>query len=129
VTVAVLRKQFRFKHARPVGQRERIHRIAGDLVMRPLLDHQPARHGRFADFFLALDGEFGRGVLFVLGDEARRLNEHAADEPEKRLCAAADRRVRRVFFGLTGKVDYASTRFFCNCSSRGGAPRIGSKSG
>ena len=31
-----LREQFRFQHARLVSEREEFHRLAGDLVMRPL---------------------------------------------------------------------------------------------
>jgi hypothetical protein len=36
-------RKFRVHNARPVRQREKLHRLAGNLVMRPLLHHQPAR--------------------------------------------------------------------------------------
>jgi hypothetical protein len=57
VILVGFREQFRLHHARPVCQREEFHRLAGNLVMRPLLDHQPARHHGFADVFAQpLDG-------------------------------------------------------------------------
>jgi hypothetical protein len=39
------------KAAPQVRQREKLHRLAGDLMMRPLFHHQPARNDRFADVF------------------------------------------------------------------------------
>ena len=35
----------------PICQREKLHRFDGDLVVRPLLNHQTARHQGFADGF------------------------------------------------------------------------------
>ena len=40
-----LREKLRFHHARPVGQREEFHRLAGNLVMRALFNHQPKMTG------------------------------------------------------------------------------------
>jgi hypothetical protein len=40
--------------ARPVRQCQKLHRLAGDLVMRPLFDHQPARRHGSADMFTQL---------------------------------------------------------------------------
>ena len=42
VVLVSLREQFRFHHAGPVCQCQELHRLAGDLMMRPLFDDQPA---------------------------------------------------------------------------------------
>ena len=45
------REEFRFHNARPVGQREGFHRLAGDLVMRALFDDEGAGRDGLANVF------------------------------------------------------------------------------
>src|SRR5207247_4281597 len=46
-----LREQFGLHHARPVGEGEKLHRLARDLMMRALLDDEPAGGDGLADKF------------------------------------------------------------------------------
>ena len=50
-----------------------------DVAFQPMHGEvETAQAAGFVGLFDAADGEFGSGVLLVLGNEARRLHEHAA---------------------------------------------------
>jgi hypothetical protein len=50
-----------------------------DIAFQPMHGEvEAAQAAGFVGLFDAADGEFGGGVLLVLGNEARRLHEHAA---------------------------------------------------
>jgi len=64
VILVGLREQFRFHDAGLVGEGEKFHRLAGDLVMRALFDHQPAGRDGFAEVF----AQAGNGAIRIPGD-------------------------------------------------------------
>ena len=70
-----LREQFRLYQARPVRERQKFHRLARDLMMRSLLDHQPAGHHRFADVLT----EAGDGAIGVPDHLCKQLQRMPAD--------------------------------------------------
>ena len=74
-------EEFRFHYSGPVGQRQKLHELARDLMMEALFDDQTAGDDLFTDMF----AQPGHGTVGVPGDLVVQFQRMSADGKTEEL--------------------------------------------